>query len=122
MRIEESREMYLETMLQLEEENGIIRSIDIANALNYSKPSVSKAIGVLKKDGYITHTPYGEITFTTKGRAKAEKVFKTHKLLTEFFIAVLDINAVTAEEDACRIEHVISDTLIEAIEEYLKNK
>ena len=119
MRIDESREMYLETMLQLEEENGVIRSIDIANALGYSKPSVSRATRVLKRDGYISHSPYGDITLTDKGREKAEKVLKTHKLLTEFLVEVLNMSPAIAEEDACRMEHVIRDETITAMEKHL---
>lgn len=123
MRQKESREMYLEVILKLERQNGVVRSIDIANELGYSKPSVSRAMGVLKKAGYISHSPYEDITLTAQGRKKAERIYLTHNLLTEFLIKALQIDPVVAEEDACKIEHVISDTTLDAIKKYLnKNK
>lgn len=116
----ESREMYLEVIYRLEQANGVVRSIDIAKELGYTKPSVSRAMGVLKKNGYITHTPYGDVLLTEKGREKAAQVYRSHQLLTDFFIKVLDLDPETAEDDACKIEHVISPKALDAIETHLK--
>lgn len=118
----ESREMYLEVIYRLVQKNGAARSIDIAKELGYTKPSVSRAIGVLKENGYITHTPYGSVSLTKKGRIKAEKIYRSHILLTEFFIKVLNLDSETAEMDACRIEHVISKKTINAIENLLEKQ
>ena len=119
MRAKESREMYLEVILKLEERNGIVRSIDIAKELNYSKPSVSRAMTVLKKENYITHSPYGDVSLTEEGRAKAESVYKSHRLLTEFLVKSVGLDWGIAEQDACKIEHVISQEALDAIEQYL---
>ncbi len=121
MRAKESREMYLETILRLEKKNGVVRSVDIAKEFNYSKPSISKAMNVLKKSGLITHTPYGDISLTKQGRQKAEQIFKLHRLVKEFLIRSLNLDEKTAEQDACRMEHIISDKAILAIEKYLEN-
>lgn len=121
MRAKESREMYLEVILKLEKRNGIVRSVDIAKELGYSKPSVSRAMRVLKDAGFITHSPYEDIALTDEGRAKAERVYKSHQLITDFFIKALKMDKDAAEQDACRIEHVISDEAIDAIEKYLSN-
>lgn len=108
MKIQESGENYLETILNLERKNGIVRSIDIANELGFSKPSVSRAMSVLKKAGYIEQEAYGNIQLTNAGRARATEVYGRHKLITRFLVKVLDLDPVIAEQDACRIEHVIS--------------
>lgn len=120
MRQKESREMYLETILKLEKEHGIVRSVDVADKLGYSKPSVSRAMGVLKEAGYVSHSPYENIVLTEKGRKRAKSVLRAHYLVTEFLIEALKIDPLVAEEDACRIEHVVSDVTLEAIEEYLE--
>jgi Mn-dependent DtxR family transcriptional regulator len=122
MRSKESSEMYLEVILKLEKRNGIVRSIDIAREFDYSKPSVSRAVGVLKKEGYLTHSPYGDIALTDKGREKAESILKKHRLITDFLKNTLSIDAELAEQDACRIEHVISEETSIAIEEFLEDK
>ncbi len=119
MRAKESREMYLEVILKLEKRNGVVRSVDIANEFNYSKPSISKAMNVLKKSGFITHTPYGDISLTKSGRQKAEDIYKLHRLVTQFLIKTLDLDEFTAEQDACRMEHFISEKTIDAIEKFL---
>jgi len=119
MKINESGEMYLEVMYKLEEKNGVIRSVDIANELGYSKPSVTRAMGLLKTDNYITQEPYGKITLTEKGREKAKKIMERHNLLTEFLTKCLRLDADTAEQDACRIEHIVSTKTMDAIKEYL---
>ena len=103
-------------------ENGRdVRSIDIADYMNFSKPSVSRAVGLLKKDGYILVDGKGYITFTEEGRRRAEKIYERHKLLTEFFIT-LGVDPETAAEDACRLEHVISDVTFEAIKKHAGQK
>lgn len=117
MSIQESGEMYLETILRLGENGRDVRSIDIADYMNFSKPSVSRAVGLLKKDGYILVDGKGYITFTEEGRRRAEKIYERHKLLTEFFIT-LGVDPEIAAEDACRLEHVISDVTFEAIKKH----
>ena len=119
MRAKESREMYLEVILRLEQRNGVVRSIDIAKEFDYSKPSVSRAMTVLKNAGYITHSPYGDIALTKKGREKAEKVYALHRLVTDFLVSTLKLDEQAAEKDACRIEHVISKKTVDAMKHYL---
>ena len=120
MRAKESREMYLEIILKLEKRNGVVRSIDIANELEYSKPSVSRAVKVLKDSGYIIHSPYGDIAFTEKGREKANKIYELHCLVTDFLVKALKLDQSTAEKDACRIEHIISSQAVDAIKKFLE--
>ena len=121
MSIQESGEMYLETILRLGENGRDVRSIDIADYLNFSKPSVSRAVGLLKKDGYILVDRKGYITFTEEGRRREETIYERHKLLTEFFIT-LGVDPEIAAEDACRLEHVISDVTFEAIKKHAGQK
>ena len=121
MSIQESGEMYLETILRLGENGRDVRSIDIADYMGFSKPSVSRAVGLLKKDGYILVDGKGYITFTEEGRRRAEKIYERHKLLTEFFIT-LGVDPEIAAEDACRLEHVISDVTFEAIKKHAGQK
>ena len=121
MSIQESGEIYLETILRLGENGRDVRSIDIADYMNFSKPSVSRAVGLLKKDGYILVDGKGYITFTEEGRRRAEKIYERHKLLTEFFIT-LGVDPEIAAEDACRLEHVISDVTFEAIKKHAGQK
>lgn len=121
MKSKESSEMYLEVILKLEQTNNIVRSVDIAKEMDYSKPSINKAMGVLEKQGYITKPPYGDIVLTKKGRQKAEKIANKHNLITDFLIATLDIAPDIAEADACRIEHIISEETSQAIKQYLEN-
>ncbi len=115
MKIQESGENYLETILSLERKNGIVRSIDIANELGFSKPSVSRAMSILKKAGYIEQEAYGNIRLTDSGRCRAQAVYDRHVLLTRFFVETLSLDPEIAEQDACRIEHVISPQTIECI-------
>lgn len=116
----ESGENYLETILMLKEKHGIVRSIDIARTLNFSKPSVSRAVGILKEDGYITVETGGEIRLTEKGRNKAEGIYERHKLLTDFLQQVSGVDAVTAEEDACKMEHILSDETFQGIKRFMR--
>ena len=116
----ESGENYLETILILHQRQGYVRSIDIANELAFTKPSISRAVGILKNDGYITVEPSGNILLTEKGLAKATAVFDRHQTITSFLHKILDVDAETAEADACRIEHVISETTFEKMKAFLK--
>lgn len=120
--MDESREMYLETILVLKKRNGQVRSIDIARELNYSKPSISRAVGLLKDDECISVDKSGLIDLTDKGKAEAKDIYEKHKILTEFFIKVLEVSPEIAEEDACRMEHFISDETFKGIKKFLGEK
>lgn len=114
MKIQESAENYLETILVLKKRNGRVRSIDIANELDFSKPSVSIAMKNLRENGYIETDSDGCIELLEKGKAIASKIYERHTLLTDYLTA-LGVSAETAAEDACRIEHVISAESFNAI-------
>ncbi len=118
----ESGENYLETILMLKEKQGTVRSIDIARSLNFSKPSVSRAVGILKEDGYITMEPGGELELTEKGMQKAGAIYERHKLLTAFLRQVSGVPAETAEEDACRMEHIISEETFQGIKRFMNRE
>ncbi len=117
MKLQESGEMYLETLLVLSKQLGRVRSIDIAAHMGYSKPSVSRAVGILKDGGFIEVEQDGALIMTDEGRRVAEKTYERHKLLTEFLVS-LGVSEEVASEDACKIEHVISDEAIRAIKEH----
>ena len=117
MSLQESGEMYLETIYELTQEKGNVRSIDIANKMNYSKPSVSRAVHILEENGYIVIDANGYLTLTESGREIAERTYERHQLLTLFFTR-LGISPETAAEDACRIEHVISSETFDAIKRH----
>lgn len=120
MKIYESGENYLETILMLQQKKGNVRSVDIVNELGYSKSSVSRAVNILKDAGLIgIDAETGIITFTKVGVAKAEQVLNRHKTLHEF-LTKLGVEDSVAEEDACRIEHVISPETFNAILSFLK--
>ena len=119
MGIHESGEMYLETIHVLLQKNGAVRSIDISEHMGYSKPSISRAVGVLKKGGYILVDKDGYITLTESGEAVAKKIYERHTVLTRMLTA-LGVDPEVASEDACRLEHAISDESFEAIKHYLK--
>jgi Mn-dependent DtxR family transcriptional regulator len=112
--IGKSAEDYLESMIILKEKNGYIRSIDIATFLGVTKPSVSNAMKRLREEGYIEMNRSGFITVTEKGMEIADKIYTRHKKLTDFFIA-LGVNEEVAEDDACKIEHDLSDETFDAI-------
>ena len=114
----ESREDYLETILILKMSRGAVRSIDIAEYMNYSKPSISRAMSLLREAGLITMDKHGWINFTEAGQKLAEQVYERHRLLTEFLV-ILGVDAQIAEHDACRIEHVISEESFEQIKQYV---
>ncbi len=113
----ESQEMYLETILKLGQRKGNVRSIDVAEELGYSKPSVSRAVGIMKKDGYITVRADGAIDLTESGRAKAENILDRHKALTKAFVK-MGMEQSAAEENACRVEHVITEEAFAAIRKH----
>ena len=118
MSLHESAEMYLETILTLSQNNTAVRSIDVAEALGYSRPSVSRAVGLLKKDGYLAVGNDGFLTLTDKGNEVAEKIYERHNILTAALMA-LGVDKEAAAEDACRIEHVISDKSLDAIKAHM---
>ena len=120
--IAESGETYLETILLIKErtQSGLVRAVDIANELCFSKPSVSRALGQLREKGLINIEQSGAIVFTPEGLAYAQEVFKRHRVLTYFLRYVLKVPAAQAEHDACRIEHVISSVPMQHIIEYLE--
>ena len=118
MNLLESGEMYLETILRLSQEKPV-RSIDIAEDMGYSKPSVSRAVGLLKEGQFIIVDKDGTITLTEKGREVAQKILDRHKLLTDCLMR-LGVSEKTATEDACKIEHDISDESFEAIKKYMQ--
>lgn len=121
MHLQESGEMYLETIHVLLQKNGHVRSIDVSEHMGYSKPSVSRAMGLLKNGGYISVDHDGFITLTEEGLAVAEKIYQRHTLLTRLLVT-LGVDAETAAEDACKMEHAISDVSMEAIKKFIENK
>ena len=121
MSIHESGEDYLETILILHKNTGFVRSIDIANELGYSKPSISRAVGILKSDGYITVEPNGQIVLTDSGKAKAEQVYERHLMLRKFLTDILGVSSENSEQDACRIEHILSDETYEKLKGFVEN-
>ena len=120
MALQESGEMYLETILVLSREKEQVRSIDISEHMGYSKPSVSRAVGLLKNDGFITVEKDGYIHLTEKGRALAENILDRHTILSQLLIQ-LGVSRETASNDACRIEHVISDETFQAIQNHMNS-
>ncbi|MBR3928555.1 MAG: metal-dependent transcriptional regulator [Clostridia bacterium] len=117
MRILKSSEDYLESMLILSQKHGYIRSIDIAAMLEVTKPSVSYAVKRLRENGYILMEKDGHITLTEAGLAIAERVYERHTLLTDFLVA-LGVSEKTAREDACKIEHDLSDETFDAMKKH----
>lgn len=118
MKIQESAENYLEAIYVLNEQNGQVRSIDIARYMNFSKPTISIAMRSFREDGYITVDDNGLITLTEKGAAVANRVYTRHQLLTDALISI-GVSAETADADACKIEHDISDETLECIKKYM---
>ena len=118
MEIHESAEDYLETILILKERTGQVRSIDIATKMNYTKPSISVAMKKLRENGYIEMDKDGFITLTPSGLEIASNIYERHKLLTDFFVA-LGVNEKTAAEDACKIEHDLSEETFEKIKAHI---
>ena len=121
MNLQESGQMYLETIYILSKEGKSVRSIDVCEYMGYSKPSVSRAVGLLKQGGYVVADADGFLSLTDEGKRVAEKMYERHTILTRFFVS-LGINEETASEDACKIEHDISDKSFEAIKSFVNNK
>ena len=121
MRLQESGEMYLETIYVLSKTLPLVRSIDVSEHLGYSKPSVSRAVGLLKNGGFITVGESGELCLTKQGLYIAEEMFHRHTILTDCLVG-LGVSRETAAEDACRIEHFLSDESFEAIKRHITKK
>ncbi len=119
MRIQESGEMYLETILVLSKKLDTVRSIDVAEEMGYSKPSVSRAVKILKNDNLIEVDSLGAITLTERGLAVANSILERHHVLTEC-LKKIGVSPETAEEDACRVEHYISDETFAALKKALE--
>lgn len=117
MQIQESGEMYLETILLLSKK-GAVRSLDIAEYMEYSKPSVCRAVGILKNGGFITVDKSGYITLTASGLERATKIYERHTILTDF-LRRIGVNGEIAAEDACKMEHIISDESFDAIKKLI---
>ncbi len=115
--LRESGEMYLETILVLSEEKPAVRSIDICEHMGFSKPSVSRAVGKLKAENYINVDDSGYITLTESGLAVAERIYDRHRTLEQIFMNI-GVDQQTAEDDACKLEHYLSDTTYEAMKKY----
>ncbi len=114
MHLQESGEMYLETIYILSQTSSCVRSIDVADHMGYSKPSVSRAMGILKQAGYVTADKDGFLTLTESGLNLAHKIFERHMVLTRLLTS-MGVSEATAAEDACKIEHVISEESFEAL-------
>ena len=119
MALHESAEMYLETIYLLSQQRQCVRSIDVAEHMGYSKPSISRAIGLLKQGGYVIVDEDGFLQLTDSGLNVAKKVFERHTIVSRFLVK-LGVEEETAVEDACKIEHVISDASLAAIKAYLE--
>lgn len=118
MNLHESGEMYLETIYVLTQKSPNVRSIDVAEHMGYSKPSVSRAVGLLKNGGYITVAPDGTLTLTDVGREVALNIYERHTILSTLLTS-LGVSAETAANDACKIEHVISNETMNAIKKFI---
>jgi Mn-dependent DtxR family transcriptional regulator len=118
----ESGENYLETVLMLFNQNGYVRAVDVARKLNVSRPSVSHAMGLLKHDGYIEFEGHSPIILTPKGKEAAEKIYARHRTLTAFLALVSGVPLDQAEENACRMEHIIDKDVFEGIIRFMNGK
>lgn len=117
--LQESGEMYLETILILSKQQNNVRSLDVADYMGFSKPSVSRAVGLLKSGDYISVDGNGYISLTSSGKEIAEKIYERHNVLTDVLVS-LGVDREIALEDACKMEHVISDESFSAIKAHLK--
>ena len=120
MKIHESAEMYLETILILSKERTHVRSIDVCEYMSFSKPSVSRAVSLLKSGGYVQSDEDGYLTLTNAGRDIAEKIYERHNVLTSM-LTRLGVNKDIAAQDACKLEHVLSDESMEAIKRFVSS-
>ena len=119
MKLQESGEMYLETLLILSQKKSFVRAIDVGEYMGFSKPSVSRAIGLLRNGGFVEVGDGGGLSLTETGREVAEKIYDRHKYLTKMLME-MGVDEETASEDACRMEHVVSDKSFAAIKNYFK--
>ena len=117
MHLQESGEMYLETILILSQKSNLVRSIDVCEYMGFSKPSVSRAVGLLKKGGYVTVDASGSLCLTEEGRQVAEKIYERHTLLTDFLVRI-GVDREIAAQDACKMEHDISDQTFQAMKRH----
>ena len=120
MHLQESGEMYLETIYRLSREHEYVRSIDVAEEMGYSKPSVSRAVSLLRQGGYLLTDEHGHLTLTDVGKELANKIFERHTLLTKMLVS-LGVPKEVASEDACRMEHVISEETFNAMKKHFGN-
>lgn len=120
MKLLESGQMYLETIYVLSKEKSAVHSIDVSEHMGYSKPSVSRAIGILKNGGYVEMAEDGVLTLTETGISVAEKIYERHTILTEFLVR-LGVDRETAAEDACKMEHDISDVSLQALKNFIES-
>lgn len=120
MHLQESGEMYLETIYVLSQKLPAVRSIDVGEYMGYSKPSVSRAVGLLKQGGYVTTNEEGHLLLTEKGQKLASKTFERHEVLCDLFVR-LGVDKDIATEDACKLEHHMSDETFEAIKQFVLN-
>lgn len=118
----ESMEMYLETVYILENSHGHAHGVEVAKRLGVSKPSVSKAMKFLKEKGLIRKENYGTITLTDEGKAISEKIYSNHQLISRFLVQSLELSEEEAAENACKMEHVLTDKVMDAIKSYLSKK
>ena len=117
----ESGEDYLEAILMIQNEKGECHSVDVARKIGVSKPSVSRAMGILRDDGYIFVDECQHIQFTQKGKDKAEAIYDRHKLLTDFLMRITGVGEEQAEKNACRVEHVIDSDVVEGIRKFMSS-
>ena len=122
MSLHESGENYLETILLLQRRNGFVRAVDVANELGYTKASISRAMRILRENGYILIAQSGQITLTEAGMDKACDIYERHCVITQFLMQTLQLDMDAADADACRIEHVVSEETFERIREYVKRE
>lgn len=120
MTLQESGEMYLETIYVLSQKYKDVRAIDVGEYMGYSKPSVSRAVGLLKSGGYLVADELGHLSLTEAGTEVAEKIYERHTLLTRY-LRMLGVGAETASEDACKMEHIISDESFNAIKNHVSD-
>lgn len=120
MHLQESGEMYLETIYVLSKTGKPVRAVDVGEHMGFSKPSVSRAIGLLKQGGYVVTDDEGHLLLTESGREAAAKTYERHTILTELFVR-LGVDPTTASEDACKVEHDLSDETFRAIKTYVEN-
>jgi len=120
MRTQESGEDYLETILLLYRKQGYVRSTDIANAMNYTKASISRAVKILKEADYIYMDPNKMIFLTEKGEKKALEIYERHEVISEFLTTLLHVDPETAEQDACHMEHVVSESTFQGLKKMLQ--